>query len=1452
MIDTGVPRLGDAKPPARGFPGHAAAWWQGGKQLAFRFRLLGCCLLLAALPFATAPGDIISDTKFELVVNPNSFLSGALTLWNPQQFGGLLDQAVGYLFPMGPFFEIGHILAVDGWIIQRLWIALLLIAAFGGTVRLAGRMGVGTPWTRLAAGLTYALSPAVLSILGQMSGEVLQMTMLPWILIPLADMRPWTRDASGGRGRSGIGGILAAPGASRARAVARSATAVALCSGMNAASTIAVLVPAVIYILTRRGGVSRLRMLAWWVPAVVLVTLSWFVPLLLLSKYGVSIVLYTESGQVTSSATSLLNIFRGTENWVSYLVVNGQSWRPLALQIATDLVPAFLIGLLAALGLAGLLRRDIPERRFLLWSALLGIVIIALGYVSSLGSPLESPIISFINGPASPFRNLWKFDPMLRLPLALGLAHLLLLPGGRPPGDPPRSARAYQLKVALTGLAGAALAGLLVPAFATGVASAGPFRQVPSYWVATADWLNAHAGRQAVLVEPGAAFGQYIWGSPMDDVLQPLTNVDYAERNLSTIGSAGNERLLDAIDQRLTAGAGSAGITRALARMGVKYVVVRNDLSRAELNGAWPARISDALAASPGITQVAQFGPMASGGGPDDAATNFDAPYPAVQVYQVAGTQPVAVVQDASSALRVYGAPESLITLASEGLLGNRPVLFNDDSPDQPVAGDVMTDSLRRRVVNFGQLRANYSPTLTATQPADTFLATNDFTEPGWSKYQAVARYAGIKDVTASSSASDLGALPTQWASGAMPYSAVDGNLATMWQSGGWTGPIGQWIQVDFDARMNPGTIQVAFADNAAIGPPVTGVTVTTAAGRVSDQVQVTGNLQPLRVPAGPSGWLRITVTSVDYRPASPFGTQVGIAGIVVPGVSATRTIVTPPVPGGDPSAVVLSKAQPQPSGCMLTSLRWVCSSQLSTTTEEQYGFDQTFKEPYNERTVVRGSAILINPSLADHYAQVGTHETVVTGSSIYTADVPDQPRSAFDGDPATSWVASTTDSHPRLSIQWGYSRKISQVTIQRPAGASGLLQVLITGSGGQIRGGMIGANGAAAGGPGRSDTVKFPPMKTTGLTFSFSPVQAPLQITDVSIPGVPFLTTPSGPFRLPCGFGPLVRLNGQAVPTKVTGTFGDLLAGRPMTYTSCQPVSLAAGDNEVTESQVDSFDIQDMVLGGSALAATSAPAPSPADVVSWTSSVRKLRVATTARSYLVVNQNFNTGWRAVIDGQRLEPVRLDGWKQAWVLPAHTAGVVTLTYQPEAVYRDAVIVGLAALAVVLLVASGLRWPWRRRPAAIGPRLPQARRSYHPRPWPHELSSSEALLPLWPYRFPWLRWVGLAAACAVLAGVGLVLGGYPGAVLVPAAALAFGVRAGGWRVRSRPWVLAGLLVIASACGAVGVHLALSGDIGSIVSAPSNAIPQVICLIVVGGMAGALIGPGVELNRDKAEK
>jgi arabinofuranan 3-O-arabinosyltransferase len=1418
------------KPRTGASAGRFAAWRRGVPRLRLRLRLLACCLFLAAVPFATAPGDIIADTKFELAVNPAGFLSGALTLWNPQQFGVLLNQAVGYLFPMGPFFALLRLVGADGWIVQRLWLSALLIAAFGGTVRLAARMGAGTPGTRLAGGLAYALSPMALSMLGQTSGEFLPMALMPWIIVPLADLRPWlTGGGTHGDGTHGDGARggedTPRPGrhrgtVSRARAVARSAVAVGLCSGMNAASTIAVLLPVVGYILTRPGARTKVRMLAWWAPAALLVTSAWSIPLVLLSRYGVSIVPFTESAQVTASTTSLLDVLRGTENWIGYQATNGQPDRPLAFLIATGVLPGVLTGLLAALGLAGLAHREIPERRFLLWSALGGVVIISLGYVSSLGNPVEGPLIGLINGPASPFRNLWKFDPMIRLPLAIGLAHLLAAPW---------TARA---RAALGAVAAIALASLAVPALSTGLASPGSFSQVPAYWAAAAGWLTAHAGSQAVLVEPGAAFGEYTWGSPMDDVLAGLTNVDWAGRNLETVGSVGNERLLDAIDQQFAAGDGSAGLTAVLARMGVKYVLVRNDLSRAALDGTWPARIHDTIAASGGMTLAAQFGPAAGGGTPDDAVADFDPPYPAVQIYRVAGAQPTAVVQPAAGTLRVYGAPEAMITLANEGLLGDRPVLINDDGAGEPVTGSVVTDSLRRRTVNFGELRTNYSPTLTAGQSADTFLSTDDYTEPDWSEYLTVARYAGIGNVTASSSASDITANSAQWATGTLPYAAFDGNAATLWESGAFNGPFGQWIEGFFEknVRFTGGSaIQVAFADNLAIGPPVTKVEVTTAAGQVTDPVRITGDLQPLRVPAGASGWLRITITGLDTSPGVPLlGTQVGIVGINVPGVSASRTVVAPPVAGGDPSAVVLAKAAPYQSSCMLTSVRWVCSPQLSDTTEEQYGFDHAFGESHSEQAVLFGSARLTDPSLADDYALPVGDQPVVTASSTYTGDPQDQPGSAFDGNTATAWIASPADPQPKLTISWGYSRAISRITIERPPGASGLAQVLITGSRGQRRGAMVAADGV----------VSFAPMKTASLSLTFTTDQAPLQISDVLIGGVRHIRTPAVSFRLPCGLGPQLTVDGQTIPTGVTGTFADLANGSPMRFTACLAVTLTAGTDRVTESATDPFDVRDVVLetagtsGMSAGLGTGGAAPTAATVLSWTSSLRTLRVAAATRSYLEVNENFNAGWRAVLGGRQLRPVRLDGWKQAWVLPAGTTGVVTLAYRPESLYRDAVIGGLAALALVIAVALAV--PRRR------PRRPLA--------W-----SAQSLMPGGRGRRPrqdraqW-RWLTVGSTGACLAAAGLVLGGYPGAVLLPAVVAVFCFPPRGRRAASDPRLrsrlLGGLLAVALVVGAVGEHLVLSGHTGPFVTATANTIPQVICLIIVGGLAAALLDARAE--------
>ena len=53
----------------------------------------------------------------------------------------------------------------------------------------------------------------------------------------------------------------------------------------------------------------------------------------------------------------------------------------------------------------------------------------------------------------------------------------------------------------------------------------------------------------------------------------------------------------------------------------------------------------------------------------------------------------------------------------------------------------------------------------------------------------------------------------------------------------------------------------------------------------------------------------------------------------------------------------------------------------------------------------------------------------------------------------------------------------------------------------------------------------------------------------------------------------------------------------------------------------------------------------------------------------------------------------VNGWQQAWVLPAGTSGTVTLSFAPNSLYRAGLAGGLALLPLLALLAW---WPPRRR------------------------------------------------------------------------------------------------------------------------------------------------------------
>ena len=108
----------------------------------------------------------------------------------------------------------------------------------------------------------------------------------------------------------------------------------------------------------------------------------------------------------------------------------------------------------------------------------------------------------------------------------------------------------------------------------------------------------------------------------------------------------------------------------------------------------------------------------------------------------------------------------------------------------------------------------------------------------------------------------------------------------------------------------------------------------------------------------------------------------------------------------------------------------------------------------------------------------------------------------------------------------------------------------------------------------------------------------------------------------------------------------------------------------------------------------TSAPA-TPADGRSGaTTAVNSRSPPPAPTRVLVVPESVNPGWVARgPDGSALTPVTVNGWQQGWVLPAGTAGTVTLAFARNALYRAGLFGGLALLPILALLAL---LPVRRR------------------------------------------------------------------------------------------------------------------------------------------------------------
>ncbi|GAB2498171.1 Alpha-(1-_3)-arabinofuranosyltransferase [Corynebacterium atrinae] len=725
-------------------------------------------LFISLLVWAQSPGRTSADTKHDLAANPAGFLAGALHAWTDTfALGQLQNQAYGYLFPQGAFFLLTDVL--PSWVAQRMWWTLVLGVGFSGFLLLVQRLRIGSPAFQVLAALLFALSPRSLSTLTSISSETWPVMLAPWVMVAVLGKLGW-------------------------RAVAAATIPVALMGSVNATATLAACTPAGLLLLWRvlRRDTFAARTLFGWLVGCLLVSLWWIGPLLVLGRYSAPFTDYIESSFVTTRWLNLVEVLRGTTSWAPFVDTERLAGTVLVSS------PVFVLATVAvaALGLWGLTRRDLPLRH--LW---IGMLFVGVGILGAAHGPLAVPWLSFLDGAGAPLRNLHKFDLLVRLPLLVGLAGLgsmLRLPAGMGTAHGGRRQVAGALVVLIA-------AASLAPAWSDRLLPRGAYEHVPSYWQEAANYLNSEAAGTRTLITPEASFARQTWGWTRDEPAQPLLEIPWAVRDAVPLVNPEAIRGLDGVMAVLNHDP-AAGY-HALRRLGIGAVLVRHDLV-----GTPTAIDAHALADATG-------GTLTTFGAEDQIEIVLFDPHADLMISDAA---PV----------RVAGGGESLALLDALSGPGPRKLVDRD--------ADVVTDTPLLTVRNYGTLHgATSAPLANRGEGSDVSNAVPDY--PSVGPLTRVESRGG--EVAASSSAADATSF-----GGADPRrsltASVDQRLDTAW----WPTPgaaQGQWLQLTpSEPVVNP-LVTVTATDSATV--VVNDLTVELTANEPTE-VQLPGIVADVRV----------------------------------------------------------------------------------------------------------------------------------------------------------------------------------------------------------------------------------------------------------------------------------------------------------------------------------------------------------------------------------------------------------------------------------------------------------------------------------------------------------------------------------------------------------------------------------------------------------------------------
>jgi arabinofuranan 3-O-arabinosyltransferase len=751
-------------------------WWPTG-------------LILTAASFlplvAFERGTVVADTWFIFVANPQRLLDHTASIW---QHHADLGSAVT-VNPVLPTAYVALLreLGASVWVAQRIWFVTLLVLGSVGTAAVA-RYFVRNRAAPLVAGLMFLAAPYTFSYFYP-TWLFATSAVLP--LVVLAALQGTTTSS---RWRWAAVAALLVTGAMF------NLPAVALAT--------LPLVGVLLYVGV--SGRAAWRSIVAWLGA----TAAFAVPIMLpfaiafplqVDKWH-SFLSISEGFDAIAQSSSWSESIRGLGGWLVYWNPGNHLVMPFIEGYLTNWAVVVLTFVPVIVGFLVIAVASV-RARLLFGAMLVGCAALMVGgYPRHAPSPLGLALTDLFNSvPLTfAFRSVFKAGAGTVLAtavlLAIGTAWFL---GRRPTRG---------VRVLVGGLGVAVLVAGTYPLWTGQLVRTVPkiADGVPGYWRDAMRDLDHQPGDGRAMVVPLADENMYRWGdTTWGDMFASFVTrpVVLGGAFPDSAGDAGD--VVQALARDLSSGHYTPGTFAPIARrLGISYLVIRNDLDWQRAGGVRPADLQP-LRDDPTLVRVAAFGRRGENTTrPRDRsrAAAQERKLRPVEIYRVPGAHGGARVVSAVPPLLVSGDGDAWPELSGAHLLDDLgPVRYTGRLTDAELrsaldagATVVVTDTDRRIVDAYGVPRETVDRTVTER-------VDNRFGRAGTQTTPTYEDATSIREVGP----------PRLFRPGLehRAWAAFDGRRGTSWLTGNYLPPMGEYVQVDLRRPTTVSTITVRGAD---------------------------------------------------------------------------------------------------------------------------------------------------------------------------------------------------------------------------------------------------------------------------------------------------------------------------------------------------------------------------------------------------------------------------------------------------------------------------------------------------------------------------------------------------------------------------------------------------------------------------------------------------------------